>query len=573
MRFFWKRTTLAHLVSLVVFILMPIASTAQVAMDHAESKRTPAQRFRGILHDGVGSGQLNPSPLGDRLVVSNIGSSGKDGVSMTLGPGGEGAQWDWLPLPPNAHGLTLEATGTLNGVSGTYLGSTSMHLNVDSFFDIVYDFAPLSTTARVEFYANGQHLQTVNGATGVVATAPALAHDCGKGGERVPRPLPLPYPYPPYPFPFPPLPWEPIPCFIWGWDTLQQLQLPDGTSIVADEIRILTEAQGLALDSVQDITLRGHAAPDSFFDIFIDAGECRWRSAHQGLGQAHMNADPNGHLVVSNIGSSGLDGVSIDLDELEIGRGFEWLPLPPMPPGSFLETQAFGGRPDTNDVFLGSLRLASTGTGLEITPDYSPLGSTMVQLQFFSDGQLVDIVSNVPMGTPIVTNVNESPGGCGKVYPDPTILCFYWEWPSPLPWQVPGGPGPIVADYVSVLAQNPADPFERLERLTVVGAIPNDLSLVTETNALHGQPGILEPGLRNRAGQPQARDQRARRRSHDLQHRIERTGRRPVLSATGIRYVRDVLRSARFVQRSPRWAYGHRRYRATARRHPEPLPR
>ncbi len=451
------------------------------------------QHFNGILHTALGSSQLNPSPTGDRLVVSNIGSSGKDGVSMDLGPGGQGAEWEWIPLPPQAEGLTLSATGTLNGTTDTFLGSTSMIVNVDSFFDIAYNFSPLgSPTARVEFYANGQHVRTVEGATGVVATAPVLAHDCGKGGERIPRPLPLPYPYPPFPFPFPPLPWEPIPCFIWGWDSIQPLQLADGTTVDADQIRILTEVQGLSLDSLQNITLQGHAAPDSFFDIFLDAGECRYRSLHRGLGQAHMTSDANGHLVISNIGSSGLDGVSVDLGDTEIGRGFEWLPLPPMPPGSFLETQAFGSQAGTTDQFLGSLRVTNSGSDLQMVPDYSPLGSSLVQLQFFSNGQLVDIVSNVPMGQPIVAQSTVTPNGCGKVYPDPTVLCFYWEWPTPIPWQVPGVPGPIVADYVNVLAQNATTPFDAIQRLSVVGDPPDDLCYVLETNALHGAPGFWD---------------------------------------------------------------------------------
>jgi hypothetical protein len=109
---------------------------------------------------------------------------------------------------------------------------------------------------------------------------------------------------------------------------------------------------------------------------------------HRALGQARISLHRDGGLVVANLGTSGGDGVSADLGELQ---GF-------LPEAAFADgvpngatvTAAVRGRVDgLADQPAGSLALRGTAQGVEIVPDFSPLGARSYRLRVYDGGRLV----------------------------------------------------------------------------------------------------------------------------------------------------------------------------------------
>jgi len=109
------------------------------------------------------------------------------------------------------------------------------------------------------------------------------------------------------------------------------------------------------------------------------------------LGTAALDVKTN-RLIVSNLGSSGQDGVSIPLPYTSAWDG-QWLPLDDnntLPVGAYVQSQVFGNAGTLSDGLLGSWRLTKQGTGhYAVTADYSPLGSTTVTVQVYNGMTLV----------------------------------------------------------------------------------------------------------------------------------------------------------------------------------------
>ncbi len=107
---------------------------------------------------------------------------------------------------------------------------------------------------------------------------------------------------------------------------------------------------------------------------------------HTPLGQAELNLDKVGNLVVRNIGPSGLDGVEVGLGEAE---GLEVHLLGEFT-GSFLQVAANGevnGKPDQD---IGHIRMPMLPeSGYFIDPDFSPIGVKGYTTEVYLTGELV----------------------------------------------------------------------------------------------------------------------------------------------------------------------------------------
>ena len=112
---------------------------------------------------------------------------------------------------------------------------------------------------------------------------------------------------------------------------------------------------------------------------------------HTGLGTASLDAQLS-RLVVSNIGSSGQDGVEIQLPSTSAWEG-HWLPLDTnntLPVGAYIQSQAFGNAGPISNGLLGSWRATKQDTNrYAVTADYSPLGSATVTVQIYNGTTLV----------------------------------------------------------------------------------------------------------------------------------------------------------------------------------------
>src|SRR5262249_20912717 len=139
---------------------------------------------------------------------------------------------------------------------------------------------------------------------------------------------------------------------------------------------------------------------------------------HRSLGQAGLGLDPAGALVVSNLGSSGEDGVSIALGEAQaLGT---LIPLDPnnTPLGAYMNSQGTdnAGQP------AGNIRMQRLADGYAVLPDFSSVGSPTYTVAIYKGPQLVYTQSGLT-GPAVTMQINQ-----------PINLCCWWWWRCPWWW-------------------------------------------------------------------------------------------------------------------------------------------
>lgn len=169
------------------------------------------------------------------------------------------------------------------------------------------------------------------------------------------------------------------------------------------------------------------------------------------LGNSSLGLNPQGHLVVSNIGSSGLDGVRIELGESE---GFRFEPEFELATGETCEVKAFATLPSSSTPEPAILFIdGPNATGETIvTPNYSALGPSTYTFRVLKDGQAVVEfpnqtggvrLSNQAGGSSVPQKVYMLSGVAGL----PFLSCVDWEG-GVVP---PGGGNPIDCDRVEFI--------------------------------------------------------------------------------------------------------------------------
>ncbi|HXG49314.1 MAG TPA: GEVED domain-containing protein [Methylomirabilota bacterium] len=126
--------------------------------DYSVNILAPPVKFAGLLHSPLGGATLSASSNG--LLVSNLGASGQDGVSIalqelsravTLGFGPAG-----LALPGGASRLSFSAVGMVNDVPERSLGKVSLQRH-NGMMELAFDPATRPSVAmlRAEVYHQG----------------------------------------------------------------------------------------------------------------------------------------------------------------------------------------------------------------------------------------------------------------------------------------------------------------------------------------------------------------------------------------------------------------------------------
>jgi len=262
--------------------------------------------FGGNDHVHLGGATLSDS--GGRLVVSNIGSSGQDGVSIDLGEsGGAGAL---ILSDPEIVDQDLTLWGSVGGIPGINLGG--IHLDIDPLTDTVdligvvpqtagtYEFE-LTVTDNVSLTSfssivGGGLLGTLDFSATSLPTNLALSARKGPPGGGTTETVEIVVGYSENFLGVPPGGGGG-----GGRYAVVRITPSPGTSFDVDHLSSLSVTSAVAggrPDSSQEI--------DDEVLVMFDQGV-------RALGDSRLEAS-GGTLTVSNIGSSGLDGVSIDLD-------------------------------------------------------------------------------------------------------------------------------------------------------------------------------------------------------------------------------------------------------------------
>ncbi len=197
--------------------------------------------FGSLLpHRALGSATLDAADR--RLSVTNLGSSGQDGVNVEVGhfAPADSSQVSWDPLDPAGTapvGASLEAiaVGSLRGVSGRPLGQLRMAKGKNGTFQITADLGSAdSPTVRVQIFRQGVQVANLHAQGSAVGTAAAWPISVGKlAGTTA--------------------------ALVSRFPTATAFGIAGG-SFVGDELRILAEKSG-GVDFQSDLALRATSLP------------------------------------------------------------------------------------------------------------------------------------------------------------------------------------------------------------------------------------------------------------------------------------------------------------------------
>lgn len=400
-------------------------------------------RAFGMLHEGLGQAQFGGTAMNE-LAIFNIGSSGSDGVRVLT--------------PPNK-GFTAglgAATCSDGYFDGDGLGLR--HVGAGSFASVFYTVGADNTWRAAVDLSNPPaclQMQLYDG--GELVTEECVA---------VSTPL--------LSFPSALCPEE------LGW-----LHLPDaprmrlllaqqgpvtlgsGSPEIGDEILIFDPAWTMTPGGVYELTVKSSYGKP--FYISSEAVQI-FDGKHLAYGGAELRDNASGHLVISNIGSSGLDGVRLEPAENfhldDFFDVFTELNLNPdndsAAPGSFVEYLAVGRlHNDTSLDPLGEMRVSKTGSGdFEVTADFTYIGANTQLVEVYNNGNLVFTASGQPTGS-VLAAFAVWPGETSTFSSGwPVEMSgFSLGWSSPVSITIPDGSRNVKAttvtgDWMRVRAQD-----------------------------------------------------------------------------------------------------------------------
>ena len=427
----------------------------------------------GGLHvEPLGQASLSPGPLGS-LVVSNIGSSGDDGVSFDLGQiaGGFGAvvnlgpAGDLMPgirykldflTPSGEPAFALQLSETMGGLAEVNFDTSLLmpgQVRVEAWVaDKPVDFRTFEAPYPAFFVQGeigsypdiGQHLAISN---------------IGSSGQDGPEGFTV----------------DSFFDLNWGGGVVQ---IAGGKPVDADRIVIhLLETK--PVDFLNFATMRAIAPIGASYQFSIhNVALGNYGNAHVSQGMAHMRADD--HLVISNIGSSGQDGVLMDFglgllpNEFIAGFGMDFMIQGKPVDSAFVDIFAIGNCHGANEqtCAIGFSRITnefSDAMHVELSTSFAPMGSPTHTVQLFLMGELVAEVMEI--SEPLIINKNDLDISVMNSVAVHAEGHFNWMMNSVQNIQIPGGPT-IPADEIMLIAEKPINPggsaIDQLESVTVL---------------------------------------------------------------------------------------------------------
>ncbi len=333
----------------------------------------------GLQHISLGAANLDTS--GGALTVGNIGPSGEDGFTVDLGQS-EGVHMG-LQIPDtwsSTSFMEFPITGTVNGIPNQAVGTLRLEKDGDSVH-IFTDWSPVgATSTTVEIWNSDSLVASESGVTGRVAT---FLHT-SKGFVIILVIIII-----------------IIILVLLSTDASIIVTLPDPTTIllgmglavgVGDEIRITPDNPAVEVSAISYVDIN---AADILDFLVTDEAIQMYGLGHEALGQATLEA-ASGNLTVGNIGPSGEDGVAIDLGGPVMSwTGSDFSSLPPVDSlveGATLEFTGIGIVDSVPDQVVGVTTFRKIGGILEVTTDFSNVGSVNKIIELYNDGNLVAII-------------------------------------------------------------------------------------------------------------------------------------------------------------------------------------
>ena len=362
--------------------------------------------YAGLVHGSLGYATLNYVPT-NTLIVGNLGSSGLDGVMISLPTNAVGWAAQWEPLDPAGtlpigSYLQEQVIGTCGSVTNGVLATLTTTKAGASNFVLYADFSPIgATNFTVQAYYGGNLVAeaTQVGPAGPTGSSSGWPDDWEidwSGGWPTIKPT-----------------WHNDP--IWFTPTV-------GPAVLADSVMIIPGGVS-GPSSVSSVTIQAAQIPS------ITITNENVSLLYQGLvntsiGQSSLSVS-NTAMVVANIGSSGYDGVSIALPSGLSGLDVRWQALDvsnTLPVGAYVQQQMVGMANGITNGVLGKVTVTKTGkTNCLVSADFSPLGASTYTVQAYLHGVLVGQATN-QTGASLVNCVG---GSGGWAYP--TSVDIEWD--------------------------------------------------------------------------------------------------------------------------------------------------
>ncbi len=441
----------------------------------------------GFTHAALGSAQLSSDAAG-RVVVSNIGSSGLDGVSIDLGQAqGWGADMEQVAPVPFGSFYDITMLGQVNATANqpiVKIRTQDASTAVDSITNVTTTFFNLPTTVHVTLFDLTGALigeYNTNSPSNMVITeegVPAIkarprGTTCEPNGDGG--------------------------IIDTGGNSIVTEVGTAFTFTGVSTIRVQGVNPAAVVDFASTVVITGTNTNDLRFTTEkLQSATTFFKPVSSA--QFNTTSTTFGQVGVSNMGIDGTDGFIVDPREVTTGVNgarditLSWDPIvlcdsiaPPPPtcnPGNTsLRLRSTGVVGGVSDVVLGSLLIqnnsAALGSGIQISATSAPSGSPSLQIVYYSAGALVGTLTGVPNGFiasapswPIGGGVSDDNIGALNTYADKV----YWAGDLALDF----GPfGVIVADELRILAENPASPIDHVETLEVLMSETHDIVLTS----------------------------------------------------------------------------------------------
>jgi len=331
--------------------------------------------YQGLTNTALGNATIVKT--NKTITISNLGSSGQDGVSILLGPGNDFAAGfqDLDPgnaLPAGAY-LQSQLIGSAGTVTNGLLG-----------FEQVTKLGTTNYSISVDYSAMGSSSHTIQVFNGTVLVAQLTGQ---------PSPLCATVKLPPGT------------CTInvelnMEWNKATLIALNGGPAVLGTGILFIPESAAAITAVTADQFLSANIP--SLVITNETVSTTYGGITHTALGDATI-AKTNKTITIGNLGSSGQDGVALTLPSIQWAAAWDSLSQSgPIPAGAYIETQLIGTANGINNGVLGTSTATQGSTGCSISADLSALGATALTVRVYNGTTLAGQVSNLPMG-PIVS--------------------------------------------------------------------------------------------------------------------------------------------------------------------------
>jgi len=450
--------------------------------------------FHGWLVTPLGNAVLGDTGPPDYLDVSNLGSSGQDGVRFDLGATrGRIGPVRWM-APESLSGRKYRVVSEGSDAAGTLWWATDA-VDRGGVFDFSIDPGNLvveGTMVAITLTNDGDVVATLeldNSTSPLFSSgAPFVGVSEGLGeiaadfeasatGKDIVPPI--------------------LDDRNFEFEPGNQISIDGVGTFTADGVRIshrLRHRDRLVLHYLELLFTEpaGSSGTQRLRDVAMGPffGTTRGRGAV--LLQSSTTSSQD-RLIVGNIGSSGEDGVACDFEEDEVGLGLLWDPstLAPLSEGASILIAADAAQGTAPEDPVVSCSALYENRQLSIACDPATTGSPL-EVAFYLAGVMVSAASDPSAALEV--SASEWPSSAGVENDNaPGEAIISWGWDQPVSMQV-GSESPVMADEMRLLVSSLVAPAKSIQRVVLTpprSASPYDWAVLGRHNTIHPPDPII----------------------------------------------------------------------------------